>query len=110
MIDYTVLVVVLTDLAVPPVPLKLEEEKALPPNPFLKKSSFYPKKDENPLPNPPNPPCLPFLRRLKKLLKKSSSSWSNSLVAKNFAKMSSAWLKSKWLKVADLGPLNPYVS
>lgn len=99
--------VVLTDLEVPPPePLKLLEEKALLPKPLLKKSSLSPKKEEKP-PKPPVPPCFPFFLRLKKLLMKSSSSLSKWLAEKNFAKMSSAWLKSKWLKTEDFGPLKP---
>jgi hypothetical protein len=84
--------VVLMDLEVPPPdPPKLLVEKALPANPLLKKSSLSPKKEENPA-KPLAPGCLPFFLRLKKLLKKSSSSWSNWLVEKNLAKISSAVL------------------
>jgi hypothetical protein len=100
-------VVVLTDFEVPAEPPKLaDDDEKLLPKPLLKKSSLSPKNEENP-PNPPKPPDLPFFLRLKKLLRKSSSSWSNWLVEKNLAKISSAWLKSKWLKAADLGPLKP---
>ncbi len=103
----TVFVVVLTDFEVPAEPPKLvDDDEKLLPKPLLKKSSLSPKNEENP-PNPPKPPDLPFFLRLKKLLNKSSSSWSNWLVEKNLAKISSAWLKSKWLKAADLGPLKP---
>jgi hypothetical protein len=86
------LVVVLTDFEVPPPdPPKLPAAKDPPANPFLKKSSLSPKKEEKPA-KPFVPECLPYFLRLKKLLKKSSSSWSNWLAEKNLAKISSAVL------------------
>lgn len=113
---YTVLVVVVTDLEGPLMPPpKLEDEKEeeeKPPRLLLKKGSLSNIDPSPPPPNPPNPPNPPrlpplFFLRLKKLLKKSSSSWSKGLLVKNLAKRSSAWLKSKWLKLAALGPSKP---